>query len=120
VDIEPVRARRHIMRVARRLLGEETAALLDRLPAPESDAAFMHAWTQREAFVKATGGTLFRTTDPLVFRWPRPLTAEQQAVADATWTIVPCAAGEGRAATVVAAGEIGSLRIFDFLEIDSL
>jgi 4'-phosphopantetheinyl transferase len=116
VDVEAARPHHHALRVAHRLLGPQAAALLESLPVTERERAFLHAWTQREAYVKATGGTLFRTQDPLTFRWPRPLTVELQSANGQGWTVIPCAAGDGRVATMVAEGEVAGLRVFDFAE----
>ncbi len=108
VDVERLRAVRAAGRIARRVFGPATLAMLDDLPADERRAAFLHAWTQREAVIKALGGRLFLTADPLPFDWPRPArpwrrTADETA---APWTLFSPSLGPARVATTVAAGRI--------------
>lgn len=67
VDVEYVRRLRHPSRTARRILHPETVARLEALPEARRASAFLDAWTQREAHVKAIGGGLFRTPDSLPF-----------------------------------------------------
>lgn len=67
VDVEQLRRPRHLERTARRILHPDTCLRLLALPQHERVRAFLHAWTQREAHVKAVGGGLFRTPDTLPF-----------------------------------------------------
>src|SRR5690606_5421059 len=53
--------------IARRILHPDTVALLGALPPQHRNRAFIDAWLQREAHVKAVGGGLFRTGDVLPF-----------------------------------------------------
>jgi 4'-phosphopantetheinyl transferase len=55
VDLERARALRAPLALARSALGEQVVAELSALPAEERDAAFLRAWTRREAAVKLTG-----------------------------------------------------------------
>lgn len=65
VDVEHLRRLRHPSRTAQRILHPETVAWLESLPEARRASAFLDAWTQREAHVKAVGGGLFRTPDSL-------------------------------------------------------
>jgi 4'-phosphopantetheinyl transferase len=60
IDMEQVKPRRDLVRVAARMLGRHSALLLESLPAPERLTAFYRLWTRLEAGVKATGNGLFR------------------------------------------------------------
>jgi 4'-phosphopantetheinyl transferase len=111
VDVERLPAPPRLDRVAARLLGAATTELLRALPAADRDRAFIHAWTQREAFVKAVGGTLFGTDDPLAFRWPRSPEPEIQVVRGATWTVIPLSIDEQRVGTVVVDGRVHTVRL---------
>lgn len=104
VDLERIRPPRHADRIAARLFDRATCALLGRLADEDRVLAFYHAWTQREAFVKAVGGTLFATHDPLAFRWPRPRRQVQRVAEGASWTVAALEPGPGYVATVVAQG----------------
>lgn len=105
VDVERVRPPRHGTRIADRLFDEETRRLLARLPPAERTFAFHHAWTQREAYVKAVGGTLFGTLDPLSLRWPRPGRDVRHVAGGDLWTIAPLLPADGYIGTIVVAGE---------------
>lgn len=104
VDIERVRRPRYADRIAARMFDAETCRLLAGLSPSEQTLVFHHAWTQREAFVKAVGGSLFVTEDPLAFRWPRPHHDVQHARDGSDWTVAVLSPGAGYIATVVALG----------------
>jgi 4'-phosphopantetheinyl transferase len=95
--------------IERRLFQRATQRLLEAIRGEERRLAFLHAWTQREAVVKAFGGRLFTTPDPFPFLWPRPSRAIRSAGAGVNsdlWSlVVPPLPHEG-VATVVAAGAI--------------
>lgn len=67
IDVESHRALRHPRRTLRRIFHPGTADLIASLDDGEREAAFLDAWTQREAHVKAAGGGLFRTPDDLPY-----------------------------------------------------
>ena len=67
IDVEGPRVLRHPRRTLRRIFHPGTAALIESLDDDERAAAFLDAWTQREAHVKAAGGGLFRTPDDLPY-----------------------------------------------------
>ena len=113
VDVEQIRDVRRLERIAARLFDRSTCRLLDSLAPVERQNAFLHAWTQREAFVKAVGGRLFGTDDPLTFRWPRQALAVQPGRGNTRWTVAPLEPGAGYAATVVAAGVAGTVSVLD-------
>jgi 4'-phosphopantetheinyl transferase len=109
VDLERARPPRHSERIADRLFDEETRRLIARLPAAERTVAFHHAWTQREAYVKAVGGTLFGTHDPLSLRWPRPDRDVHRVAAGEVWTVASLLPADGYIGTLVVAGETDRL-----------
>lgn len=104
VDIERVRRPRYGDRIAERLFDPTTCRLLAGLPPAEWTHVFHHAWTQREAFVKAVGGTIFATADPLAFRWPRPHRDVQRVRDGGEWTVAVLKPGAGYVASLVARG----------------
>jgi 4'-phosphopantetheinyl transferase len=115
IDVERVRPVAHAARIARRLFADTTRALLESLDRAQHEAAFVHAWTQREALVKAVGGGMYGTEDPLEFAWPRPRPAQVQHTAGGAhgihaWTVAPLAPAEGYAATAVAGGIAPTIR----------
>jgi 4'-phosphopantetheinyl transferase len=117
VDVERVRQVGHAARIARRLFAAPTRAVLDHLDGAEADAAFVHAWTQREALVKTVGGGMYGTRDPLEFEWPRPGPSQVQHTGAephgiGAWTVAPLVPAEGYAATAVAAGIAQTIRLW--------
>jgi 4'-phosphopantetheinyl transferase len=91
VDGEHERAVRRPDRTAHRIFHPDTAAALEHTPRPLRTAAFLAAWTQREAHVKAVGGGLFHTADVLPFEPLLPADARPRAVheraSDDIWSI---------------------------------
>jgi phosphopantetheinyl transferase len=117
VDIEHDRAAHRVLATARRILHPATTALLEQLEEPQRAAAFLDAWTLREAHVKAVGGGLFHTPDVLPFD---PAVAPDGSIvsitersSDRTWSVARLLpTGDSRAA-VVAAGVVDSIHIRD-------
>ena len=109
VDIERVRVARHADRIATRLFDGHTCALLGRLAGDDHTLAFHHAWTQREAYVKTVGGSVFGTRDPLAFHWPRPHRDVQRGDGGTAWTVAVLEPGPGYVASLVAEGEAESI-----------
>lgn len=112
VDLERVRVVPAAERIARRIFEPPTLGVLRALPAEERALAFLHAWTQREAVVKALGGRLFSTQDPLPFAWPRPPRALSLPPAGEAvgWSVVTPSLGPSWVATAVALGDIVRVR----------
>jgi 4'-phosphopantetheinyl transferase len=117
VDVEHQRAPGRMQAIARRILHPDSCALLESLEGDARAAAFLDAWTLREAHVKAVGGGLFRTPDTLPFTpgdaadgSPRPVPQRDGA---ATWSVARFAPAAGLRATLVAADTIATLRVHD-------
>jgi 4'-phosphopantetheinyl transferase len=109
IDVERARPPRRPGRIAARLFDGATRRLLEGLPPAERTLAFHHAWTQREAYVKAVGGTVFRTHDPLRLHWPRPEREVHRVPGGAVWTTAALRPAAGYIATLVVAGEPGPI-----------
>jgi 4'-phosphopantetheinyl transferase len=116
IDIEHVRRPLHLDRTASRILHEETVALLESLDEADRTAAFIGAWTLREAHVKAVGGGLFRTPDLLPFDHAmpddgalRPLRARDGEA----WCIARFAPDAETRAAIVLRGTTATLHIHD-------
>ena len=98
IDLERIRRVPRQARIAPRVLAPDSVLALAALPAQERDDAFIWTWTQREAYVKAIGGGVLRSHDPLPFLWPPRL---HEA---AGWTVVPLAADARHHACLVVEG----------------
>jgi phosphopantetheinyl transferase len=117
VDVEHDRTARRVLAMARRILHADTTALLEQLEGSRRAAAFLDAWTLREAHAKAVGGGLFHTPDVLPFD---PAIAPDGSIvrvtersSDRTWSLARLLpTGDSRAA-VVAAGVADSIHIHD-------
>jgi 4'-phosphopantetheinyl transferase len=117
VDIERIRPVARAGRIASRVFPPATQSVLKSVSSAERWAAFFAAWTQREALVKAVGGGMLVTDDPLDFQWP--LAAESRVFEEAAppggqarmWTIAHLPAPRSFAAALVAAGVIDRIRL---------
>jgi 4'-phosphopantetheinyl transferase len=119
IDVERVRRLARAERVTERVFAGRTRALLESLPQAQRLDAFFAAWTQREALVKAVGGALLVTRDPLEFEWPRPpglrvLRVPHDDGHEAAWTVAAIPNATGFAATLVTAGELDEVRHWRF------
>jgi len=112
VDVERVRGVPAAERIALRMFETPTLGVLRSLSAQDRVLAFLHAWTQREAVVKAIGGRLFSTRDPLPFGWPRPPRALRVPAGDeeSEWSVLTPSLGPAWVATAVALGGIERVR----------
>ena len=98
VDLERIRTVPRRARVAARVLAPASAAMLLALPPAQQDDAFIWAWTQREAYVKAIGGGVLRSEDPLPLQWP-----PRRCIAEG-WSIFPLEAQPQHRACLVVEG----------------
>lgn len=108
VDLERLRHVPRRARIAPRVMAATSAAALATLPERERDAAFIWAWTQREAYVKAIGGGVLRSADPLPFVWP-PRGYESDG-----WTVAPLAAEAHHHACLAVAGTGHVLHLLEY------
>jgi 4'-phosphopantetheinyl transferase len=118
IDVEPERWPRSALRIARRLFHPDTAAGLEALDGAEQRRAFLAAWTQHEAYMKAIGEGLFRSADPLRLVWPRGEATElveEHAMGGATrmWSITPLEPVPTYTGTLVTEGAIRRVRRLD-------
>jgi 4'-phosphopantetheinyl transferase len=116
VDIERLGRPHDPIRIARRVMHAETIAALEELPPVLQAAVFVDAWAQREAHVKAVGGGLLRTPDTLPFRVTQPdgvFAPVRDRLDHGHWSVARFTPVPGTRAAVVAAGELGRLRIRD-------
>jgi 4'-phosphopantetheinyl transferase len=116
VDVERVRPVARLARIAARLFDPGVQALLAGLEEPERTRAFMTAWTQREAHVKAVGAGMLELRPSLRCVWPppdRPLVERLHAEAGASWSVVCLEPGPGYLGACVAQGELSEVRLFE-------
>jgi 4'-phosphopantetheinyl transferase len=109
VDVERIRPHPRADRIAGRLFAAPVQATLAALTSEQRATAFLRAWTQREAYVKAVDGQVFQTVDPLVLTWPPSDEIEVQRPSSeetAEWSIRTFAPSEGYIATLVAEGRL--------------
>ena len=118
VDVERIRPVARATRIARRVFPPSIRDRLANVPPADWLPAFFAAWTQREAVVKALGGTMLTTADPLDFAWPPPSSPRQITEAgsggERRWTIAALPQPEGFAATLVAAGSLQRIRLLRY------
>jgi 4'-phosphopantetheinyl transferase len=122
IDAETERMPRLALRIARRLFHPATTAALEAMDEAERRAAFLAAWTQHEAYMKAIGAGLFRSPDPLPLCWPRgdgTQLSEEHAIGGATrmWSITPLTPGARHVATLVTEGAIMRVRRLDGVDV---
>jgi 4'-phosphopantetheinyl transferase len=117
VDIERLGRSAEPLRIARRLMHDETVAALAGLSAARRDIAFTDAWTQREAHAKALGGGLFHTPDTLPFHSDHVTDGTFSPVIDrgdgSVWSIARFVPDLLTRATVVVRGTAQRLRMHD-------
>lgn len=116
VDVERIRPVARASRIVARVFSESMRQRLAAVGSDEWEDAFFAAWTQREALVKAVGGVLMATRDPLEFEWPPSRRPRVFTVPDVTspsrWTVARLPQPEGYAAAFVAAGHVSNVRLF--------
>lgn len=115
IDVEHLRTPRRLTRVARRVMHADTCAVLEQLPAHRRAELFLHAWTQREAHVKAVGGGLFHTADavpfaPVVDAAMGTIRHVHERAGDALWSVAHFRPDATTIAAVVARGDMHTLR----------
>jgi 4'-phosphopantetheinyl transferase len=117
IDLEHPRTPRHLERVARRILHRDTVGHIMALHGEARVAAFLDAWTLREAHVKAVGGGLFQTPDALPFDAALPCDGVLRRVRDRagvrTWSVARFTTGSGGRAAIVVNGNASGLRIHE-------
>lgn len=118
VDVERVRRVTRSQSIARRVLHPDTVAALGQLPARQRARAFLDAWTQREAHVKAVGGGLFQTRDALPFDPFQPADASVKRIISredgSLWSAARFLPDPAARAAVVVPGVLHGMRIFDW------
>ncbi|MGH7447461.1 MAG: 4'-phosphopantetheinyl transferase family protein [Longimicrobiales bacterium] len=121
VDVERVRRIGRASSIARRILHPDSVVILEAIPAGRRNTAFLDAWTQREAHVKAVGGGLFRTADVLPFDPSQPDDATIHALPSredgSLWSVARFLPSVAARAAVVAPGMLRGIRIMDWHDI---
>jgi 4'-phosphopantetheinyl transferase len=118
IDVERVRPVPRAAGIARRVMHPETVAVLESLPQAQLEAAFLDAWTQREAHVKALGGGLFRTADELPFDPLQPDDATVRMVASridgSAWSVARFRPWHAVRAALASPSPLRSIRIMEW------
>ena len=118
IDIEHLREPRRLLRVAERVLHEDTVAALRQLSGERRRLGFLDAWTQRESHVKAVGGGLLITPDVLPVDVLQPADGALRLYHDRTtgepWSVARFTPATDARASVVARGHIEQLRFFEW------
>ena len=112
VDVELIRPVARTERILERLFAEATAARVLAVQGAAREQLFAAAWTQREAFVKAIGGSVMTAKDVL------PLVAEQGvtrlSAEGETWTVVRLQPAAQHAGCAVAEGAVQRVVLLDW------
>jgi len=121
VDVERMRPVSRADRIIARVFSTATRVRLGSVPEADRQSAFFAAWTQREALVKAVGGAMMVTHDPLDFDWPpvettRYVDEVTGAGERRRWTVSALPQPAGYAAAFVAAGEVHGLQLLRYSE----
>jgi 4'-phosphopantetheinyl transferase len=115
VDGEHERTVRRPRRTGRRIFHPDTATTIEHTPRPLRTAAFLAAWTQREAHVKAVGGGLFHTEDVLPFEPLLPADARPRIVhergSDDIWSIARFSPSSATIATLAVHAQLESVTV---------
>lgn len=118
IDAERLREPRRLLPTARRVLHAETVSELERLEGERRCTAFLDAWTQREAHVKAVGGGLFATPDVLPFDAAQPADGAPRVCVERSgaheWTVVRFVPAAAARASLVARGRISRVQYYDW------
>jgi 4'-phosphopantetheinyl transferase len=118
IDVERVRRVGYMRRIARRVMHADTVRALSDLSAEQRRTAFLDAWTQREAHVKALGGGIFRTPDDLPFSVEQPEDSTVHVVrsrtTDEVWSVARFIPDAQSRACVVARGIVQHVHIEDW------
>ena len=93
VDVEALREVANVERLARRFVSRAEAAAVLAAESPERDRLFLRTWTEKEAYLKATGLGIGMAlaeveTDPDPSRSPRLLTIAGDPAEAARWSLV--------------------------------
>lgn len=119
VDVERIRARSNIERVATRFFSQFENEALRSTPAEQQREAFFRCWTRKEAYLKALGSGLFGGSTgfdvSLAPEEPaRLLRIHGDPGEAARWTLRDLTPADGYVAAVLAYGTDWKLRLFQF------
>jgi 4'-phosphopantetheinyl transferase len=95
VDVELIRVRRHLEKLAARVMTPDEYAAWGAVPPASRTAAFLLSWTAKEAYLKALGVGLVRP--------PRTV-----PVAPEGWSVLPLAAGREVVASIAVEGALAA------------
>ncbi|MBI5095329.1 MAG: 4'-phosphopantetheinyl transferase superfamily protein [Candidatus Hydrogenedentes bacterium] len=115
VDLEAIRERRPVKRLAERFFATGEAAVLRELNAADQTAAFFQYWTLKEAYIKARGDGLAIPLDRFEVQWrgdnaEAGLHALDEPDESKRWTLITLGAVEGCAAALAVEGRDWRLR----------
>jgi 4'-phosphopantetheinyl transferase len=118
VDIEQVRERANLMKIAQRFFSANECAALQALPEEQRLAAFYRCWTRKEAYIKAKGkglGIPLAAFEVSLGSTPVLLRTLNEADDTAGWTLWNIEAGADYTAAAMVAGSSGlTLRCFHY------
>lgn len=114
IDIEHMKTRSNYLAIAERFFSPSEYQWLQALPHAKQLRAFYSCWTQKEAFIKATGQGLFMALDQFEITPHSSGPAPLRSVAwdrdeHHHWTLIPLAPWPGYAAACAIKGQSASL-----------
>jgi 4'-phosphopantetheinyl transferase len=114
VDVERIRDGIGALALAERFFAPAEVGALRTVPAPGRDAAFMRAWTRKEAYVKARGAGLALALDGFAVPLDEQTSIVIETATAGPWSVVPLAVGPGYAAAVAVEGRGGRVTCRNF------
>jgi 4'-phosphopantetheinyl transferase len=116
IDLEPLRPMPDALELARRFFSPAEIAALTTTPARARDAAFLAAWTRKEAYVKALGGGLGVRLDSFTVSASIGDTTRLSDGGDSAtgraWSVMPLACRDGWVGALAVEGPVGAVRYF--------
>jgi len=112
VDVERIRPVARASRIAERVFSPATREVLASVDPSDRWPAFFAAWTQREALVKAVGGGMLATADPLDFVWPPASSPRRCVEPKRIWTVARLPVDSPFVAVLVGAGPLDEILLW--------
>lgn len=122
VDLEQLRPIANVEQLADRFFSNQEAAFLATLPPERRSSAFLHLWTGKEAYLKATGEGLAGLKQVEVVLTPTldsiALKLQEPSQYDQDWTVKQFHPQPDYIATLAVVGRIAELKCYTILDLE--